>query len=467
MRIGLTGPSYQQASLPFDAQRSINLYPVQDNYGKETSALYGTPGLVLLGTLGTGPIRGIFTSTQGRTFAVSGSQLYEFFGDGTSNILGSLSTSSGTVQIDENTIQLIVCDGETLYTLTYSTNVFAPVTSSGLLFNPVGFTVIDGYCVVSFNNSGQFQISSINDATTYNGLDYATAQSSPDNLYRVMNAVGQLWLLGEYTTEIWTDRGSQAFPFAKIAGAKFDVGILAPNTCLPLDNSIFWVGQDTRGVGIVYRANGFAPQRISTETVEIAIQAATDPTNMRAWTYQQHGHVFYAITGGGLTTTWVYDIATQLWHERAYLDSFGDYETSLVNCCCAAYQSIIGGDRTNGNIYKISTDAYDDNGNPLVADRIYTHIFNEDIRQRFSQLIIGFETGVGTETGQGAAPQVGLRISKDGGRTWSNEYFTSIGQVGQYQARAVFRRLSITPQMTFRLRITDPVKRAIIGSYLR
>ncbi len=64
MKIPLVGPSYQQRSIPFDGQRTINLYPVLDQQGKEVSALYGTPGLTLFGTAGTGPIRGLFTANH-------------------------------------------------------------------------------------------------------------------------------------------------------------------------------------------------------------------------------------------------------------------------------------------------------------------------------------------------------------------------------------------------------------------
>ena len=149
MKIGLVGPTYQQRSLPFDAQRTINFWPTYDQEGKEVSALYGTPGLSLFASTGAQGHRQAFTSSNGRCFFVGGSTLYEVLADGSSVVRGTLLSSTGNVSMDENDVQLGICDGQRLYTLTYSGNTFAQVTDADLPSN-VGFlTVIDGYFVVN------------------------------------------------------------------------------------------------------------------------------------------------------------------------------------------------------------------------------------------------------------------------------------------------------------------------------
>lgn len=466
MKIDLVGPSYVERSLPFDCQRTINLYPVLDQQGKEVSALYGTPGLTLFATAGTGAVRGEFAAANGRGFVVSGSGLYELTPAGTFTLLGSLDSSAGIVSIDENDRQLAICDGVNVYILTYATNSFAKVTdidlpSAGTL------TFIDGYFVITKNNSGSFYISGLYDGSSWNALDFATAESSPDELLRVCNAVGQLWLLGTKTTEIWTNTGASAFPFERISGAKMEAGILAPHTAIAVDNSIFWVGRDNIGSGIVYRAQGFSPQRISTNAIELILQQATNTATLRAYTYQQDGHTFYVITGGGLDTTLVYDISTQQWHERAYLNSFGEFEQHLGACGMFAFGKQLVGSRIDGKIYEMSLDVYSDDGDAIASERTYTHLSDEGRRIRYNQLEIAMETGIGNQSDPGQTPQISLRISKDGGRSYSDEYFTSFGAVGKYMTRAVFRRLGIATDIVFRIRITDPVKRALIGSYLK
>lgn len=468
MKIGLVGGSYQQRSLPFNAQRTVNLFPIKDEGGKEVSALYGTAGKRLFANIGLGPIRQEFTSANGRFFAVSNSKLYEVDSLGASSELGSLDSSDGIVTMAENNTQLAICDGSKLYILTYSTNDFQKITVASFPTSVGIVTFIDGYFVVNENDTGRFYISGINDGlSSWDALDFATAESSPDNLVSVVNAIGQMWLFGSETTEVWTNTGDSLFPFRRISGAKMQTGILSAFTAVEIDNSVIWVGRDKLGQGIVYRAQGFTPVRISTTPIEILISHATDPTNMRSYVYQEEGNTFYVLTGGGLATTLVYDLLTQEWHERAYLNGDGNYETDLACCHAFAFGKHLVGDRRNGKIYEQSLGFYTDNGDLVSRKRIYTHLSDSGKRIRYNSLEIGFEAGVGLQTGQGSNPLVTLRLSKDGARTWSDAYTATIGAVGQYQQKIEFRRLGITEQMTFEIEITDPVKVAIIGSYLR
>lgn len=467
MKIDLVGQTYDQRSLPFNAQRCINLFPVVDQTGKEVTALYGTPGLIEFATAGNGAMRGAFRSANGRAFFVSGKGLYEVTSAGVTTLLGSLNTISGHVSMCEGTTQLAICDGEELYSLTYSTDTFADVTDADLPAS-VGFvTNIDGYFVVNENDTGRFYISSINDVTSWDALDYATAESSPDTLKLCLNAVGQLWLFGERTTEIWANTGGSDFPFSRISGAVMQVGILAPHSALEIDNSVLWIGQDRDGNGIVYRADGFSPRRISTEPIERRLQEPENRSLIYAWSYQEEGHVFYVLSGDNLGTSLVYDLTTGLWHERAFLNQSGNFEQHLGSCHVFAFNKHLVGSRRDNKIYQMDIDFYDDDGAEIAAERVYTHIVDEMRIIRYSSLEIGFETGVGLQSGQGSDPTVSLQLSKDGARTWSAPMTASLGKVGEYCKRVIFRRLGMAEQLTFKIRITDPVKRIITGSYLK
>lgn len=471
MRIGLVGPSYQMFSLPFDAQRNVNMFLVIDEMGKETMALYMTPGLKEFSECGTGSVRGGggFTSDNGRCFFVSGSGLYEVESNGNNILRGTLKQSSGNVTWAENGLQLAVCDGSTLYILTYSSNSFVEVTDPSF---PGASTVtfLDGYFIVSKPSSGQFYISALFDGLVWNSLDFATAESSPDDLIRVFAALGQLWLFGANTTEIWSNTGgsaANAFPFARVNGARIDVGIESAFSVINVDNSVFWLAKDEYGRAITYKTNGFSPQRISTEPIELKMQEASDLQSVVGYAYQQQGHLFYVLTGGSLETTFCYDITTQQWHERAFMNDQGDFEQHLGSCCTFAFNKHLVGDRRNGKIYEMSMDFYSDAGEEIARERIYTHLSDEDNRIRYNNLDIGVETGVGTQNGEDANPQISLRLSRNGARTWSNPYTKTIGAVGKYQTKVTFRRLGIAEQMTFRIRITSRVKVAITGSYLK
>lgn len=465
MRASIIGPSKQQRSLPFDAQRTVNMYPVIDDSGKEPAALYGTPGLNLFSTCGVGPVRGLFPSTNGRAFAVSLDTLYEISSAGVATSRGTLSTASGAVYMDENPTQLMITDGTSGYIFTYASNAFAAISDPDFPACQT-MTFIDGYFIVNKTDTGSFYISAINNGTSWGSLDFATAESSPDYLRRVINAVGLLWLLGDNTTEIWSNTGAVSFPFERVSGGKMEIGILAPASAVAADNTLIWLGRDSYGSGIVYRAQGFTPQRISDDAVEYAISQATDKSNIRSWTYQEGGHTFYALTGGGLATTWVFDLTTQIWHERAFLNSDGFYELHLAVDSMYIFGKNLVGDRRNGSVYEMKLDYYSDNGSPLCRERTMTHLSDENRRLRYNCLEIAMETGVGSQTGQGYDPTILLSLSKDMGRTYSCTYSKPIGMAGKYNQVVKFYRLGISETMTFRVRITDPVKVSMIGAYV-
>lgn len=462
MDAGVVGGSSQEASLPFNAERSVNLYAVLDQRGKKPASLYSRPGNLLFGTVGSGAGRSGFTASDGRAFAVSGSELYEVASTGVGTLRGSLLTSAGDLTMAENGQQLAICDGRDLYILTYATNVFQRVVSANLP-SAASVVFLDGYFIVNRSlTSGIFQISSPYDGLTWAALDFATAESSPDSLLCVAAIFGQLWLFGDTSIEAWNNTGSATFPFQRInSSARFSVGVLAPATVLELDNTAFWVGKDIFGFGIVYKADGFSPQRLSTEAIELRIQAAPSPSTLKAMAYQEAGHVFYIITGGGMETALVYDVSTKLWLEWAYLNSFGQYELPLTNALFNAFGKTLGLDRLSGKIYHQSSAYYSDNGEEIARDRIFTHIFDNGNPFLIKNLTVNFETGVGNTTV--ASPKVMLYLSNDGGRTFYTYYEAFMGAIGKFLARVVFWRLGRHRQCTFRVRVTDAVKVVITG----
>lgn len=465
MRLNLVGGSYAERSKPFDSQRSINLYPVFDEATKE-GALYPTPGLDEFSTVGDGQIRAEFASTNGRAFVVSGNGLYEVDSTGAETLLGTLAGSSSICSVAENPSQLAICDGLVLYILTYASNVFAQVADVD--FPGAGtVTFQDGYFIFNDPDTGQFYITAINDGTDINALDFATAELSPDDLVRVFSAFGQLWLLGDKTTEVWYNTGDVDFPFARVEGAKMQTGCAAAHTVVEIDNTIMWVGQDDKGKGIVYRAQGYSAQRISTHALERLLQASGDLTQLRAYAYQQDGHLFYVLTGGNLETTLAFDCATQLWHERAYLEADGTYSTHRGSTCMYAFGKHLVGDKSEGKIYQMSLDFYDDDGDEIKRQRIFPHLNNEGERFPCNELQVDFEVGVGLTTGQGSAPLCWLEVSRDGGQTWGPELYKSIGAIGDYNARVVWRKLGIADTVTFRVSTSDPVKVVLLAAYLK
>jgi hypothetical protein len=281
----------------------------------------------------------------------------------------------------------------------------------------------------------------------------------------------EVWLLGTNSIEIWYDAGTPDFPLARIQGASNEIGCVAPYSVAKLDNSLFWLGQDARGRGIVYRNNGYTGVRASNHAIEWQIQSYGNISDAIAYTYQQDGHSFYVLTFPSADKTWVYDVSTQSWHERAGWHN-GSFTRHRSNCQMAFNNEIIVGDFENGNIYAFDLDVYADNGQIQKWLRSWRAIpSGQNNLKRTAQHTMQFdcETGVGLNLGQGSDPQAMLRWSDDGGHTYSNEHWTNLGKIGQYGRRAFWRRLGMTQKLrdrVYEVSGTDPVKIVILGAEL-
>jgi hypothetical protein len=320
-------------------------------------------------------------------------------------------------------------------------------------------------------NSQLMWVTQLLDGTSIDPLEFVSTEGSPDGLLAVTSNFREVWAFGTNSIEVWYDSGATDFPLQRIQGAFNELGCAAPYSVAKMDNGLFWLGRDRRGQGIVYRANGYAGVRISTHAVEWQIQQYADLSDAIAYTYQQDGHSFYVLVFPSANTTWVYDAATQAWHERAgFVD--GNFTRHRGNCQMAFNNKIVVGDFENGNIYAFDLDDYSDNGGIqkwLRSWRALPTGQNNLKRTTQHSLQLDCESGVGLNLGQGDDPQVMLRFSDDGGHTWSNEHWKSMGKIGQYYKRVIWRRLGMTTKLRDRVYEasgTDPVKIAIMGAEL-
>jgi len=385
--------------------------------------------------------------------------------------IGTIGTVSDTVSMASNGTEIILVDGSAGYLINTTANTVTQITDPDFPNGVRRATYQDGYFIVAGDNSQKFYISGLLNGSAWDGLDFASAEGSPDNLVTLIVDHREVWLFGETSVEVWYNAGLPDFPLARIQGAFNEIGCISAYTIAKMDNGIFWLGADARGQGIVYRANGYTGQRISTHAVEWHIQQYGNLTDSLAYTYQQDGHSFYVLIFPSANTTWVYDVATGAWHERAGWSN-GSFTRHRSNCQMAFNNQIIVGDYETGNIYAYNLDTYADNGQIQKWLRTWRALptgQNNLKRTTHHSLQIDLESGVGLNIGQGSDPEVMLRWSDDGGHTWSNYHTASIGKIGQFYRRVFFRRLGMTLKLrdrVYELSMTDPVKTAIMGAEL-
>ena len=471
MKTPILGSTYVARSVNAADARMVNLFAEVLQEGKEAAYLQRCPGLLNLATIGYGPIRGLwsFSSDTTTAFVVSGNSLYKIDTNYNATLLGTIA-GTGPVSMADNGIQLFIAANGPSYIYNNNTNAFAPITDPDF---PGAVTVgyLDGYFVFNEPDSQKIWITQLFDGTSVDPLDFASAEGSPDGVVGLIVDHREVWVYGTNSVEVWYDTGASDFPLQRIQGAFNEIGCAAPYSIAKMDNGLFWLGADARGQGMVYRANGYTGQRISTHAVEWHIQQYGNLSDALAYTYQQDGHSFYVLIFPSANTTWVYDVATQTWHERAGWSN-GAFTRHRSNCQMAFNNKVIVGDYENGNIYAFDMDTYADNGQIqkwLRAWRALPPGQNNLKRTAQHAMQIDLESGVGLNLGQGDDPEVMLRWSDDGGHTWSNEHWAKVGKIGEFYRRVWFRRLGMTLKLrdrVYELSMTDPVKTAVMGAEL-
>lgn len=467
MRVPLNGPAYRLSALQMSCQRAVNLYlEVPEKPSKTPSMLRPTPGLLRRATLGDGPVRGAIVA-GGFLWVVSGAAVYRVSPTFGTQQIGVVSTQAGAVSMASNGLQVLMVDGSFGYVLTLATQKVELVTDPDFPLGVTSCTFIDNFFVVTGNGTGQFYWSDLLDGSTWNGLDFASAEGAPDNAVACIADHRELWIFGENTTEVYLNTGDAALPFERAGNAFIEHGCASPWSVAKLDNTVFWLGADDRGEGTIWRAAGYSPQRISTYAIERAIASYGSISDAVAYTYQDQGHDFYVINFPTGETTWCYDAAVGEWHERCWRDPL----SGALNRHRGQVQAFFGrrqvlGDWQDGRLYTLEHDVATDDGATILRLRSTQAASDLDAMNRvfYGRFEVDLEKGQGNTVDPGADPIMLLRYSNDGGYTWSNPREARMGRAGEYRTRCKWERCGSARSRVWEVSWTDPVVAALFGA---
>lgn len=424
--------------------------------------------------------------------------------------LGTIITALGSGTGGIGTYTVSVASTVAVDVTMYAINFSVLPSSDGAFSGANTVDIIDNYFVYNNPNSQQFGASDLLSPISLS-TSFALKDGAPDDLVALIVDHREVYLMGEVSSEVWTDVGAVPFPFQRIPGTSTQHGIAAPFSLYRFGNSFAYVSRNNRGQAQIMQMKGYLPERISTHAVEntLANQYVDDAI---AWTYQLEGHEVYVVSFPTLNLTWAYDNATQMWHKWLYTAPDNSYQRHRGNCCAVFQGLVLVGDYENGKIYELSRTNFTDDGQNVRRLRRAPHLVSDFQRQYFDELQIQFQPGVGTtgltrttvvqesepnpdpyyiypeatltigpldvfvigNAGGGVVisqtttnPQAMLRWSNDGGSTWSKEYWVPIGGLGKYTNRAIWRRLGTARDRVFEVSITDPVNAVIVSANLK
>lgn len=417
------------------------------------------------------------TEINGRLFAIGASgpnsYFFEVRADGSMTNYGGPLPGDRRPQMCASQTEILILLAGIGYVFNLTANTLSRITAAAFPIGAVKAGFLDGYFLVLEPNSQVFAISALNDGTSWDALDFGDVEGEPGNIVTFVIAHRQIWFLGNNHGEIYYNSGNANFPIVRLEGAFMEQGAGAIDSAVKIDNTIVWLGANGDGGGMVWRANGYTPQRVSTYAIEALIESYGGIADATAYPYQESGHTFYVLhfpsANNGLGATLVYDVGEQLWHERGSWDStLGAYRADLARCHASAFGMHLVGDYRSGTIYSQSMDIYSDAGSPIRRLRSAPALAKGGLFSFYGEMRLLMDVGVGLDGGAtpGSDPQMILQVSDDGGKTWSNERPVSMGKLGNFRRLVRWRRLGRSNNRCFRVICSEPVRVAIVSAEL-
>lgn len=425
-------------------------------------------------------IRGLFT-VNGRTFTVGDTAFNEVFSNGTSTNWGTVANDSLPVSMAASPQQLLLSSGGNVYLFNLVSNTLTMIAGATFSGPVAQVGICDDFFLVWIKDTKTFYVSAPLDATDWITNGAAVVSVFPDNIVSMLVDHRQVWFYSDNQSIVYYDSGN-IFPFDVNPSGYIEAGCAATFSPVQLNNTVFWLGRDARGQGVVWNASGYTPTRVSNHAVEFAIQGYSRIDDAIAFPYQDQGHQFYVIYFPTGQATWVYDTLTQMWHQRGFLvAATGQYIAARYQNHTFNFGMHLVGDWDSDTIYQMHIPVYSggawsfvtDFGNPIKRLRRAPHISAEQKWQYGSELQVYLESGIGPippltdGAGNPRGPYMSLRWSKDGGHTWSDEWMRDCGQAGLYKTRVRWLRLGRWRDVIFEISTADPWAPRIVDAYLQ
>lgn len=461
-RVAVFGIGQLSRSPYVSAKQIINMFCEKRPAGeKSTLVAYRTPGLVLFSDFGgTSPARGArYVETINKAYVVVSNVLYEVDTLGAFTNRGTLLTSSGRVSMSDNGVQVMIVDGTYGYIYNTNTLVFAQITDVDFPANPTTVTYLSRRFDVTFLNSSRHYWSDIDDGLSWDTLNFANAEASPDPIAATWANSGQLILLGTSTTEFWGDSGTLDQAFIAIKGTANEWGLAATNSVAKYDNSIAMLIRNRMGQVMVAQMAGYLPKKISNPDIDEIINAYSTVNDATAYSYMLGGHPMYVISFPTVGATWLYDGSTSIWSQ---LQSYGFTRHRGEFSFSFGLKTIVA-DSASGKLYQLTDTVYTDNGDQIESILVSETVASPDLdRLPLDKFRVDMQVGMGSTAVP--FPQVGLSVSRDNGHTYGAEQLRDIGPIGNYANTADWNRLGEARNFVFKLRVTDAFPFTLISA---
>ena len=450
--VNISGPSYQDRSRPLSSQETRNFYHELVEPGKDKYVIKSFPGQKLLGSTSALEDRGMWQMAE-VAYRVVGVTLYEVDRYGAHTSRGTIPGSNRCIFADDGVNLFIVTEGK-VYKYSNSTLAVTVVTDTDIT-GALSVTFINNQFAYTFPLLTVF--SDVGDGSSATSLNAIGAESNPDDLVRDYAFDQILYRFGKRSCESWYNSGVGTPPFDRIEGQIINVGLGAIHSVANTKDFVYWLGSDLQ----VYRARGGQEEPISTAAIAGAIQGYSDASDAIGEVFTIDNKEIYMITFPGGNQTWCLneELGIHGWFELSEGVTNGRYNAgSLVE----VYNKVLIGDRSDGQLYELDFDTYDQAGETWRRRRVLGSINGDTLGQKgkrvqMSRLELIMEMGTGLITGQGEDPKIMIEASYDGGKSWATGTWMRVGRLGETNIRAEWFNVKSFYDMIVRITTSDPV----------
>lgn len=419
---------------------------------------------------GTG--RGLYCASNGDLYAIVNDTLYLINPAYGWNSIGVIAPGTNPVSMADNGVtggaEIALVDGTiTGYQISMTTYAFSPIVDGTGLFTGADIVAyLETYFLFNTVPNTQNWVISQPNSLTFDVLDVAAKAAYADNLISLGVRSKEVWLFGnKSSTEPWILSGAVDFPFEAMPSTFIPYGSAAKYGTIFADTSLYWISINQQGQAIFLKTEGYNPKRISTHAIENMVQNFALISDAIGQSFQVEGHTFILWHFPTADKTLVFDQSTDQWAEWAYIDADGALHRDRACFYASAYNKNFAQDWETGEVYEITTEAYDDDGDPITFIRGFPVLEQGLDRSTHNAIRIYMEFG--TESDPNAEMPVGLLyISDNNGRTFYDPIELPLGAQGEYETVAQATRLGQARQRVYEWVWSANVKTALNGVYI-
>lgn len=414
--------AYKRDQGKFPPWRQVNMLLEQTPVDPQRYQLLSRPPLLSYFTWGSGPVHGVFQRPGvlgGSLFAVIGSTLYK---DGTS--LGVIN-GTGPVSWAARNAELVATRGQTAYSYTVADGLDPIAFPDGANVRAVDFAA--GWFIYVRSGSDRWYFSALNDGRTIDPLDYATAESEPDELYDVKIVGDTMYLAGSNTIEPWMLTGDSNLPYMRQSQRAIAKGVQATGCMEEMDNTVYFISGDGK-VGRI----GVVAEWVSDNSLEEKIRTSTSGNTFQ---FSYEGHLVLCVRIDSGTFGLDLSLPGSPWIE---LSTYGR-DNWAPKCAVNVGSEPLFGDDTSNIIWRFGDFGTTDCGASAMP-RIFSAgaPLNAQPQAVFNVLVDGNSGATEATSGEAADPLIEMRFSNTYGRTFSEWRASRFGAMGEYRRIARF-----------------------------